>query len=182
MNENVEVWETIATREIADCRVFRVSEKLKKAGSKEGGFFLIENPDWVNVVAVTRDFDIVMIEQFRHGTEEVTLEIPGGMVDDGEEPLAAAKRELAEETGFTSDNWVSLGRSRPNPALQNNWIYHFAAFEATKTKSPELDEHESVRTSLAAVTAIPDLIQSGALTHSLVLAAMQYFSFHLMRG
>jgi 8-oxo-dGTP pyrophosphatase MutT (NUDIX family) len=182
MNEEIEIWETIGTREIADCRVFRVSEKLKQTGSKEHGFFLIENPDWVNVVAVTKNFDIVLIEQFRHGTDEVTLEIPGGLVDPDEEPEAAAKRELAEETGYTSGRWVLLGRSRPNPALQNNWIYHFAAFDAEKTQAAEFDEHESVSTSLAAITAIPDLIQSGALTHSLVIAAMQYFSFHLMRG
>lgn len=182
MNEEIEVWETIGSREIADCRVFRVSEKIKKAGSKEHEFFLIENPDWVNVVAVTKDFDVLLIEQFRHGTDEITLEIPGGLVDPGEDPETAAKRELAEETGFTSEKWVLLGRSRPNPALQSNWIYHYAAFDAEKTRDAEFDEHESVRSSLAAVTAIPDLIQSGALSHSLVIAAMQYFSFHLMRG
>ena len=181
MNEQAETWETIESKEIADCRVFKVREDLMRNGAQKSSFYIIENPDWVNVVALTKDYDVVLIEQFRHGIKEVILEIPGGMIDDGEEPETAARRELVEETGYTAKEFVFLGKSRPNPAIQNNWIYHFAALDAEKTREAEFDEHESIVTKLCPVMAIPNLIQSGEITHSLVLAAFQYFSFYMMK-
>jgi ADP-ribose pyrophosphatase len=178
MNHEAESWETIESKEIADCRVFKVRENFSRSGSKTGKFFVIENPDWVNVVAVTKNSEVVLIEQFRHGIEEVVLEIPGGMIDTGEAPETAARRELLEETGYSAAEFVFLGKSRPNPAINNNWLYHFVAVEAEKTEDVKFDEHESVVTRLDPLTAIPDLVKSGEITHSLVLAAFQYFSFY----
>lgn len=181
MNHEVETWERVESKEIADCRVFKVREDLMRNGDKTGKFYVIENPDWVNIVAVTKDYDVVLIEQFRHGTGEVILEIPGGMIDGEESPEAAARRELLEETGYSAEKFVLLGKSRPNPAIQNNWIYHYAAVGVEKTEEVKFDEHESVVTTLCPVMAIPNLIKSGEITHSLVLAAFQYFSFYLMK-
>ncbi len=181
MSERVETWKTVESKEIADCRIFKVREDHSKNGAKEGKFYVIENPDWVNVVALTKNYDVVLIEQFRHGTGEVTLEIPGGMIDPGEDPEAAARRELREETGYTAERFVLIGRSRPNPAIQGNWIYHYAAIDAEQTGEADFDEHESVATSLCAVMEIPRLIKTGAITHSLVLAALQFFSFFIMK-
>ena len=181
MNHEVEIWETVESKEIADCRVFKVREDTSRNGAKTGKFYVIENPDWVNVIAVTKDSEVVLIEQFRHGTGEVILEIPGGMLDAGERAENAARRELLEETGYSAKEFVFLGKSRPNPAINNNWLYHFAALDAEKTGNIEFDEHESVVTKLYPVTAIPNLIKSGEITHSLVLAAFQYFSFYTMK-
>jgi len=181
MNQDVETWETIESKELVNCRIFKVREDLMQNGDKKGTFYIIENPDWVNVVAMTKDFDVVLIEQFRHGTGEVILEIPGGMIDGDESPEAAARRELLEETGYSAEEFVLLGKSRPNPAIQNNWIYHYAAVNAEKTGEVKFDEHESVVTKLYPVMVIPKLIKSGEITHSLVLAALQYFSFYLMK-
>jgi ADP-ribose pyrophosphatase YjhB (NUDIX family) len=181
MNDEVEVWEKVESREIADCRVFKVREDVARSGDKTGKFYVIENPDWVNVVAMTKDFEVVLIEQFRHGTGEVILEIPGGMIDGDESPEAAARRELLEETGYSAREFVFLGKSRPNPAIQNNWIHHFAAVNAEQTDAVKFDEHESVVTKLCPVMLIPNLIKSGEITHSLVLAALQYFSFYMMK-
>ena len=178
MNQEVETWETLSSREIADCRVFRVREDFSKNGDKTSSFFVIENPDWVNVIALTKTGEIVLIEQFRHGTGEIILEIPGGMIDNGEEAERAARRELLEETGFSAAQFVLLGKSRPNPAIQNNWLYHYAAIDAEQTAAIEFDEHESCVTRLYPLADIPELIKSGAITHSLVLAAFQYFSFY----
>jgi ADP-ribose pyrophosphatase len=178
MNEEVETWERIESKEIADCRVFKVRENLMRNGDKTGKFYVIENSDWVNVVAVTKDFDVVMIEQFRHGIEEITLEIPGGMIDGDESPETAARRELLEETGYTSDEFVLLGKSRPNPAIQNNTIYHYLALNAEKTGEVCFDEHENAVTKLYPLLVIPNLIKSGGISHSLVVAALQYFSFY----
>ncbi len=181
MNEQAEIWERIESKEIADCVVFKVRENLMQNGDKTGKFYVIENPDWVNIVALTKDFDVVLIEQFRQGIEEVILEIPGGMIDGDELPETAARRELLEETGYSAEEFVFLGKSRPNPAIQNNWIYHFAAINAEKTGEVAFDEHESVVTKLCPVMRIPNLIQTGEITHSLVLAAFQYFSFYMVK-
>ena len=177
MNHEIESWETIESKEIADCRIVSVRENLARNGDKTGKFYVIENPDWVNVIALTRNSEIVFIEQFRHGTQEVILEIPGGMVDEGEAAERAARRELLEETGYAAEKFVLLGKSRPNPAIQNNWLYHFAALDAEKTGDVKFDEHESVVTKLYPAAAVPELVKSGKVTHSLVLAAFQYFSY-----
>lgn len=178
MNTEVEIWETVDSKEVADCRIFKVREDSMRSGEKKGSFFIIENPDWVNVIAITKDKEIVLIEQFRHGIGEVILEIPGGMIDDGEEPETAARRELLEETGFAAEKFVYLGKSRPNPAINDNWLYHFAAVDAEQTEAVKFDEHESVVTKLYPLKSIPELVRSGEITHSLVLAAFQYFSFY----
>lgn len=176
MSDTPEKWTVTGSREIADCRVFKVREDFCDNNGRQASFFVIENPDWVNVIARTNAGEIVLIEQFRHGTGEVTLEIPGGMVDEGEEPETAARRELQEETGFTASEFVFLGRSRPNPALQSNWIHHFLAVDAAKTEDVGFDENESIVTRLVDEASVGDLIRNGEISHSLVTAAFYYLN------
>ena len=178
MSERVETWERIESREIADCRVFKVREDTSRNDEKQSTFFVIENPDWVNVVALTKDERIVLIEQYRHGIEDVILEIPGGMIDGDESPETAARRELLEETGYSAEKWVFLGKSHPNPAIQNNTIHHFLALDAEKTGEVAFDEHENVVPRLVPLMNVPNLIKTGEISHSLVVTAFQYFSFH----
>ncbi len=178
MKEKVETWKRKTSKEIADCRVFRVREDFCERTSDriEHTFFVVENPDWTNVIALTKDRQVVLIEQFRHGAEEITLEIPGGMVDKGEEPIVGAARELVEETGYAAREIIPLGKSRPNPAIQNNWIYHFLALDCEKSENTAFDEHESIATKLVAFEEVDQLIESGEITHSLVLAAFYKFT------
>ena len=177
MEEKIETWKRNDSKKVADCRVFKVREDFCETedGAKKSSFFVIENPDWVNIIALTKHNEVVLIEQFRHGIERTILEIPGGMVDDGEDILLAAKRELLEETGYSSENWVHLGTSHPNPAIQNNALHHFLAVDAEKTEAVSFDEHESVLTKIVNIEEINDLIESEIITHSLVLAAFQRF-------
>ena len=171
MKQTVETWRRAESKRIVDCRVFTVREDFCERISDDlkGTFFVIENPDWVNVIALTEKQEVVLIEQYRHGAESVALEIPGGMVDDGEEAITAAGRELAEETGYTSENFIYLGKSHPNPALQNNTIFHFLALDCRKTVDTDFDEHESIAVRLASLPEIDRLIRDEIITHSLVL-------------
>ncbi|HEX8369519.1 MAG TPA: NUDIX hydrolase [Pyrinomonadaceae bacterium] len=181
MNAKPEIWKRKASRQLADCRVFRVREDIsdRESDNLEHSFFVVESPDWVNIIALDAENKTVLIEQFRHGTEEIVLEIPGGMIDEGEAPETAARRELLEETGFASDEFIYLGKSRPNPAIQNNWIYHFAALNCRKIQETAFDEHESVVTKLVSLDEIPNLIESEQITHSLVLAGFYKLNLHL---
>lgn len=130
--------------------------------------------DWVHVVALTSDGQVVMVRQYRAGIDAATLEIPGGMVDPGETPETAARRELEEETGFRAARWTLLGVSHPNPALQSNRLHSFLALDCERVKSPNLDPGEDIRVELVPRGRLPELVRSGDITHALVLV-----SFHL---
>jgi len=177
MPEQPDTWKRADSKKIADCRIFKVREDfcVRQTDGAQHTFFVVENPDWVNIIAFTKDKKVILIEQFRHGTEEITLELPGGMVDSQEKAADAVRRELLEETGFSTDEIIYLGKSRPNPALQNNWIHHFLAPLCEKSGETNFDEHESINTKFVSLKDIEQLIESEQITHSLVLAAFYKF-------
>jgi len=173
----VGVWPRRSSEAVGDYRVFRVKRELclDPRDNSEHDFFVIEAPDWINVVPVTTDGRLILIEQYRHGTGEVTLEIPGGMVDENESPADAAARELLEETGYRAGQVELLGRTRPNPALQNNWLHTFVARDCVPTGSQKLDGSEHIAVRLVAPAEALDLIERGVIDHSLVVTAFYLF-------
>jgi 8-oxo-dGTP pyrophosphatase MutT (NUDIX family) len=177
MKNQLETWKRIRSETIADARVFTVRKDFCQRDSDgvEHTFFVVENPDWVNVIALTENRDVILIEQFRHGAEEIILEIPGGMVDEGESHTVTAARELLEETGYAPREMIPLGKSQPNPAIQNNWIYHYLALDCEIKSETKFDEHESITIKLVPLTEVSQLIAQGAITHSLVIAAFSLF-------
>ncbi len=181
MTQKPDIWRRLESSEIADCRVFKVREDIcqrENSGDKHN-FFVIENPDWVNIIALTKENDVVLISQFRHGTEEIILEIPGGMLDEGEHPESAARRELVEETGYESTEFVFVGKSRPNPAIQNNTIYHYLAKNCEKTQDTNFDAHESVVTKLVPYKNVKNLVLNGDITHALAITGFYYTDIYL---
>ncbi len=133
---------------------------------------VLEAPDWINVVATTEDGDVVMVEQYRFGIEDLTLEPVGGIADEGEKPIDAAKRELLEETGYGGGNWQSLGVVQANPAIHNNLCHLWRADGVRLLQKQALDPGEAIRVHLMSVEQIKGAIADGRFLHPLGLAAM----------
>ena len=161
-----------------DCGFFKVHihQSASPTTGKEHSFYVLSTPDWVNVVAVTPEKKLVMVTQYRHGSGEISLEIPGGAVDQGEEPLQAARRELREETGYETSQWIQLGQLRPNPAILSNTCFIFLAQDARPATGLKLDEAEELEASLHDLTDVFDKIRRGQIRHSLVVAALNLFN------
>lgn len=169
-------WRTIAEEPSADYAVFRVYRR--DAAHPETGrthrLSILECPDWVNVIALTPDDRVLLVRQFRHGTGQVTLEIPGGVVDPGESALAAARRELREETGHEAGQWLELGVVEPNPALQSNRCTCFLALDARPAGAPDPDSGEAIRVEALTLSDIRDAVCGGRIRHALVVCAFLF--------
>lgn len=179
-NTSILKWTRRSSEQLADCRVFKVRRDLSvdPRGGRAHDFYVIEAPDWINVVPLTARGEVVLIEQYRHGTGELSLEIPGGMVDGGESPLEAAGRELTEETGYAARELVFLGRTRPNPAIQDNWIHTFLARDCEYRHEPVCAGTEQTVVRLAPRADVPRLIAEGRITHSLVVVGFHLLSLY----
>jgi 8-oxo-dGTP pyrophosphatase MutT (NUDIX family) len=174
----IKPWERKGSRPIGDFRIFRLRADAvvsPRTGATHE-MYVIETVNWVNVIALTPDHELVMVEQYRHGSDTIELEIPGGMMDAGDtSPVATGIRELREETGYEGENARDLGRIYPNPAIQNNTC-HTILIENCRPRHPlELDLGEDLLTRLVPVGDIPGLVAQGRIQHSLVVVALYYF-------
>ena len=172
----VDKWPRLNREKLGDYRIFTLNQDTRRSPRTGNvhNFFVLEAGDWINVIPLTAVDDVVMIHQFRHGTGEITLEIPGGMVDPGEDPAEAARRELLEETGYTCDDIIPLGVVTPNPAFLNNRCHTFLATNARWVQTPTFDGAEDIAVETFPLADVPEMIRHGRITHALVVAAFSH--------
>jgi len=168
------LWEKVGSQAGPELPLFRVRfDVMRHPGS--GVTFrrlVLESADWVNVVAVTKDGKTIVVEQYRFGIGDLTIEPVAGVVTPGEDSLAAAKRELLEETGFGGGSWHYLGSVQANPAIQNNLCHQWLAKDVISVQPPKLDDGEALRVHFMTLDEIKEAISAGRLRHPLGLSAL----------
>ncbi|MDR2018739.1 MAG: NUDIX hydrolase [Syntrophobacterales bacterium] len=169
-------WELLESKIDRDYGLFRIKAEQSRSPrtDNKGSFYVIDTNDWVNVIPVTDNGEIVMIRQWRHGSKKITLEIPGGLVDESD-PEDAARRELLEETGYRGERVTYLGSTNPNPAVFNNLCHTYLIEGVRKVSEMNLDPDEDIEVELVPVSKIPSLLKDGTINHALVIVAFHFF-------
>ncbi|MGA2280159.1 MAG: NUDIX hydrolase [Verrucomicrobiota bacterium] len=173
-----EPWKKVRSTPIGDFRIFKLRSdvKISPRTGKEHDFYVLDSVNWVNVVAVTPDQQLVMVEQYRHGSNTVELEIPGGMMDAGEtDPVATAERELREETGYEGDRARVLGRIWSNPAILSNRTFTVLIENCRLKHEVKFDVGEDLVTRLVPVAEVMKLVADEKISHPLVVVALYHF-------
>jgi 8-oxo-dGTP pyrophosphatase MutT (NUDIX family) len=177
-------WREVAREPIVDCRVFSVERSiaLSPVDAKPRTFHRIQSPTWAQILPITPDGQAVLVRQYRHGSQRVTLEIPGGLVDPGEDPAVAALRECLEETGYRAREAVSLGVVNPNPALFANRLYGYFATDVELESTVQNTSTELTEPVLVPVGDLPGMLTSGEIDHALVAGTLwRYLYWHAPR-
>ena len=178
----IQPWQRLQRQLTGDFRIFNLFTDTSRSPvtGNEHRFYVLSTGDWVNVIPLTPDNQVVMVRQFRHGVEQVTLEIPGGMVDkDDGDAAAAAHRELSEETGYQAEEYISIGKVASNPAILDNYTHTYLAKNVRLVGEQHLDGTEDIMIELVPLADIPEMIRRGRITHALVVAGFYHLENYL---
>ena len=171
-------WPVISREQIGDFRLFSLTKK-KVRSPRTGEIREVQTlqfPDWVLILALTPQEEVVMVRQYRHATEQVCLELPGGLVDAGDDsPALSARRELLEETGYQADEIVLIGECFPQPAILSNKCFLYLAKNVAEVQSQDLDSGEDIEISKVPLKEIPAKIENREIDHAMVLLAFFFF-------
>ncbi len=173
----IEKWELVNSKKVFNSIPFGILRKTFLQPHQKGKFdaFVIEAPNWVNVVALNSEKEILLINQFRFGSENIEIEIPAGCIHDKEKPIDAIKRELEEETGFIAKKWNLLGKINANPAIQSNQCYIYLAEELKDTKETHFDPYEDIEHEFASIEQIWKYIQEEKITNAFSLISIFWY-------
>lgn len=175
----IKPWKLISSRKDKSFRIFDlcIDRALSPRTGVEHDFYVLESAEWVNVIPLTTDNNVILIRQYRHGIRDISLEIPGGIVEPDDTPVDGARRELKEETGYREKEMVYLGMVYANPAFLNNRCHTYLALDCLPDGVQSLDDKEDIEIVLTPLDEIPGLIKEGEIAHSLVLAA--FYRYYL---
>jgi ADP-ribose pyrophosphatase len=169
----VKHWKIIGSKKLNHYKIFetRTDRVVSPRTQEEHDVYVVTGSSWVNILALTDKSELVIVRQYRHGTRDIHWEIPGGVIDSGESPAQAASRELLEETGYQGDHPLLLGKVHPNPAYQENTCYTLLIENARLVSAPKMDAMEDIVVKLIPEADFSQMIESGEITHSLVVVA-----------
>jgi len=173
-------WTTNSEKHEIDCRIFKVKSVWREAAeNRKGQFTVIDSPDWVTILPIVKNNQgndcFLIVRQYRHGCASLTKEFPAGMIDQGEEPLEAAIRELEEETGYRAEKITQIGCINPNPAFMSNHSYTFLAEGLTPSGRKNLDENEMIDMELVPVKELEEQMGTGMYNSAITIQAWYWF-------
>jgi len=176
-NTDLKTWPLLKETITLVTPVFELKNRicLSPKDGKEKNFVFLKAPTWVNVLALTPSNQVILVRQFRHGSREFSLELPGGVSEPFQNPLETAKRELMEETGYSSSDISLLLDVKPNPAIFDNHIQTFLAKDAIKTGNTCFDENEDLENILVPRDQLKNMILNGQIDHALMVAAIGFY-------
>lgn len=174
-------WQKLASKYLVRERwaTLRVDTCKLQNGSIKDDYYVLEYPNWVNAIALTKENKIIMVRQYRFAADIISLEIPGGVIDDGEEPETAIVRELQEETGYSFDSCELIATLYPNPATSTNKTYTYLLKGGVKTHEQHLDEHEILNVEEYTIEEVKQLLKDNKIDQALHVAGLYYGLMHL---
>lgn len=170
-------WDVVSSETVTKNPIFTLKAKLCRhpVRGSEGTFFSLESNDWVKILPVTASGEVVMVHQYRFGVQKTSWELPGGVIENGEDPLVAGLRELSEETGYTSTRYRLMASIHPNPAIQSNRCHLIVAENCKLTEPVSWDEHEELEMKLVPIEKVYQMALAGDIFHSLSLTALFHY-------
>ncbi|MBO7521220.1 MAG: NUDIX hydrolase [Opitutales bacterium] len=177
------LWKKSSEKIVADCKVFKVfEERFAHPDGREGDFYICKSNSWVQTAAITKEGKIVLVNQFRFGVEKCSWEFSGGIIENGEDAVSAALRELEEETGYAAESAELAAEFSPNPAIQNNKAYVVIAKNCEKKKALSWDENEEIQTMEASPDELDKMVARGQIHHSIAICGIYFLKKYLEKN
>jgi 8-oxo-dGTP pyrophosphatase MutT (NUDIX family) len=187
MTDILHPWYSTSKTTLCETTIFSLEEHIRSedGSEKQGAFYVVNAPAWINVVAITLEGKFILVEQFRHGSGSFELEIVGGDTEEGEDPKEAAIRELREETGYIispTSKVELIGKTKPNPAFMNNTCFTYLMTDVVLgPNGQQFDEYERIKIHLVSYEALMEFIHNGTIDHALVLVAIGWYRMNVLK-
>jgi len=172
----MEKWEKLSEKTLINTPIFEFKqiELLHSVKHTKHNFYIIDSRDWVNIIPITKNNEILLIKQYRAGSDQITIEVPGGIIDNDESPEETAKRELEEETGCYAEKFIKIGEVFPNPAFITNKCHYVVALGVHPGGHTHFDPSEYIEKFIVPMDKIPEMIKNGEISHAITIDAFIY--------